>query len=59
LTIAKAQQMAVEEVFASAFADQLASWQRLRERAVRGNREEYFAVLDSVPKVEPDPSDRI
>ena len=59
VVIAEAHQVAVEEVFISAFAEQLAAWQRLRERAARGSRENYFAVLDNVPSIEPDPSDRI
>jgi hypothetical protein len=49
----------VEEVFASAFAEQLATWERLSQRALRGNREKYINVLDSVPNIEPDPYDRI
>ena len=57
--IAEAHQVAVEEVFISAFAEQLASWQRLRERAARGSREKYFAVLNNVPDVEPDSIDRL
>jgi hypothetical protein len=59
LALAEAHQVSVDEVFASAFVEQFASWRRLRERAARGNREEYFAVLDNVPDVEPDPSDQI
>ena len=58
VTIAEAHQIGVDEVFISAFAEQLATWQRLQERAARGNREKYFAVLDNVPDVEPNPSDR-
>ena len=59
LAIAEAHDVAVAEVCVSAFAEQLAACQRLRERAGRGNHERYFAVLDNVPDVEPDPLDRI
>lgn len=59
LALAEAHRMPVDEVFASALAEQFAAWQRLRERAAHGNREKYFAVLDKVPDIEPDPSDRI
>jgi hypothetical protein len=59
VAIAEAHQIAVDEVFISAFVEQLAAWQRLRERAARGSREKYFAVLDNVPDIEPDPADRI
>jgi predicted transcriptional regulator len=58
-SIAEAQHVPVEQVFASAFADQFAAWQRLRERAARGNREKFLAVLDKVPDVEPEEYDRI
>ena len=57
--IAKAQNMAVDEVFASAFAKHLAAWERLKQRAARGCREEFLAVLDKVPDVEPSPEDSI
>ena len=33
--------------------------ERLKRRAARGNREEFLAVLDNVPDVEPAPEDRI
>ncbi len=59
VAIAEVHNVLVDEVFASAFAGQLASLRRLRERAARGDFEKYFAVLDNVPEVEPDPSDRI
>ena len=57
--IAKVQNVSVDEVFASAFAEHLAAWDRLRRRAARGNREKFLAVLDRVPDVEPDPEDRL
>ena len=57
--IAAVQHLSVDEVFASAFADQLAAWERLRQRAARGDREEFLAVLDKVPNVEPDEYDRL
>lgn len=57
--IAQAQHVSVDEVFASAFAEQLASWERLKERATRGSREKFLAALDKVPDVEPEDYDRI
>ena len=56
--IANARQVSVDEVFASAFAEQLLAWERLRERAARGDRKKFAAILDRVPDVEPDDSDR-
>jgi hypothetical protein len=58
-SIAEAHHVAVEEVFVSAFADQLAAWQRLRERAARGDGDKFLAALDKVPDVEPEEYDRI
>jgi hypothetical protein len=59
IAIAEAQHVSVDEVFASAFAEQLAAWERLQQRASRGNRERFLAVLDKVPDVEPRDSDRL
>jgi hypothetical protein len=56
--IADAQRITVDEVFASAFAEQLSAWQRLQQRAARGSREKFLAALDKVPDVEPDEHDR-
>jgi len=56
--IANAQRVSVDEVFASAFAEQLSSWQRLRQGAARGTREKFLAVLDKVPDVEADEHDQ-
>jgi len=56
--IADAQRVSVDEVFASAFAEQLSAWQRLQQRAARGTREKFLAALDKVPDVEPDEHDQ-
>jgi hypothetical protein len=55
--IAKAQNISVDEVFASAFAEHLAVWERLKRRAASGNREDFLGILDKVPDVEPAPED--
>lgn len=57
--IAKAQRVSVDEVFASAFVEQLAAWERLQQRAARGSREKFLAVLDRVPDMEPEEQDRL
>jgi hypothetical protein len=57
VAIAEVQHVSVDEVFASAFAEQLAAWERLRERAARGNRDRFLAVLDKASDVEPEESD--
>jgi elongation factor P--beta-lysine ligase len=58
LEIAKAQRVSVDEVFASAFAEQLSAWKRLRQMADSGTREKFLAALDKVPDVEPGDYDR-
>jgi hypothetical protein len=57
--IAESQHLSVDDVVSSAFAEQLAAWERLKLRAARGNRESFLAVLHKVPDVEPDEHDRI
>ena len=57
--ISEIQNVAVEDVFASAFADHFATWQRLQERAARGNRDKFLVVLERVPDVEPADYDRL
>ena len=55
--IAEAHHVPVEEIFASAFADQFAAWHRLHERAARGSRDHFLAVLDKVPDIKPEEYD--
>lgn len=57
--IADAQHISVDDVIASALAERLAAWERLKKRAAQGQREEYFKVLEKVPDVEPADYDRI
>lgn len=57
--IAESQHLSVDDVVSSAFAEHMAAWERLKQRAARGNRESFLAVLDKVPDVEPDKYDRI
>jgi len=56
--IAKTQHLSVDDVFASAFVEHVAAWERLQQRAARGNREKFLAVLDKVPDVEPEDFDQ-
>ena len=50
--LAEAQQMSVDEIFASALAEHLAAWERLRQCASRGDRAKFTAVLDRAPDME-------
>jgi len=58
LKIAQARRVSVDEVFASAFAEQLSAWKRLQQRADGGTHEKFLAALGKVPDVEPDDYDR-
>ena len=57
--IAEAQHVSVDEVFASVFVEQLAAWERLQQRAARGDRGKFLAALDKVPDVDPQDFDRL
>ncbi len=57
--ISQAYGVSLDELFASAFTEHLASWERLRKRATKGDREKFLAVLDKVPDVEPEQFDQI
>jgi hypothetical protein len=57
--IAESQHLSVDDVVSSAFAEQLAAWERVKQRAARGSRESVLAVLNKVPDVEPEEYDRI
>jgi hypothetical protein len=57
--IADSQHLSVDDVISSAFAEQLAAWERLKQRAARGSREIFVQVLEKVPDVEPDDRDRL
>jgi len=58
-SIAEAERVSVDEVFASALACHFAAWRRLRERASRGDRHKFLAVLEKVEDIEPEEYDRL
>ena len=57
--IADSQHLSVDDVILSAFKEQLAGWERLKQRAARGRLDEFLKVLDKVPDVEPEEYDRL
>jgi hypothetical protein len=57
MEIAKVRHVSVDEVFASVFAEHVSAWERLQQRASRGDREKFLAVLDKVPDAEPEDLD--
>jgi hypothetical protein len=58
VVIANSRKVPVDEIIASAFAEQIAIW-RLKERAAHADRQKFLAVLDKAPDVEPEQSDRL
>jgi len=59
IEIAKLRHLSVDEVFASVFAEFVAAWERLQERASRGDLDKFLAVLDKVPDNDPEDFDRL
>ncbi len=56
--IARAQRLDVADVFATACAEHVEAWERLKKRARRGDRPKFLEVLAKVPDVEPEEQDR-
>jgi hypothetical protein len=56
--IAKVHNISVEELLLSTLAEHVRSLDTLKQRAARGSREHFVAVLDKVPDVEPEEWDR-
>ncbi|HLI83086.1 MAG TPA: hypothetical protein VKV17_04165 [Bryobacteraceae bacterium] len=56
--IANAQNTSADEIFASAFAEQLSAWERLQQRAARGSRDKFLAALEQAGNAQPDETDR-
>lgn len=57
--IADVERMSVDEVISSAFAEQMYARKRLKQKAAKGSREDFLAVLAKVPDVEPEEFDRL
>ncbi len=57
--VAESEHFSVDHVIASAFAEQMAAFERLKAWAARGSREAFLRVLDKVPDVEPEEFDRL
>ena len=57
--IADAQHLSVDDVISSAFAEQLAAWKRLKQRAARGSKEKFLSVVDKVPDVDAEEYDSL
>jgi len=51
--IAAAENVSVEELFASAFEERILEFKRLKEKAVRGSHDKFRQVMATIPAVEP------
>ena len=57
--IAAAENVSVEELFASAFEERILEFKRLKEKAVRGSYDKFRQVMAKIPAVEPPEYDRL
>ena len=56
--VATAENISVDDLFASAFEERLLEFERLKEKASRGNYQKFPRVMAKVPAVEPPEHDR-
>jgi hypothetical protein len=56
--IAVAENISIEELFASAFEERLLEFERLKARATRGSYEKFQQVMAKIPRAEPPEYDR-
>jgi len=57
--VATAENMSVDDLFASAFEQRLLEFERLKDKASRGSYQKFLRVMSKVPAVEPPDHDRL
>jgi len=57
--VAAAENIPVDDLFASAFEERLLEFERLKERASRGSYQRFMRVMWKVPAVQPSEHDRL
>ena len=57
--VAAAENISVDDLFASAFEERLLEFQRLKEKAARGSYQKFLRVMAKVPAVEAPEHDRL
>jgi hypothetical protein len=57
--VAAAENVSVDDLFASAFEERILELERLKERASRGSYEKFMRVMAKVPAVAPPENDRL
>ncbi len=56
--VAAAENISVDDLFASAFEERLLEFERLKEKASRGSYQKFLRVMAKVPPAEPPEHDR-
>jgi len=59
IEVAAAENISVDDLFASAFEESLLEFERLKEKAARGSYRKFLRVMAKVPAVEPPEHDRL
>jgi hypothetical protein len=57
--VASAENVSVEELFASSFEERLVEFERLKERAAKGSYEKFQRMMSKIPATEPLEHDRV
>jgi hypothetical protein len=57
--IAAAENISVDDLFASAFENRLSEFERLKEKASNGSYEKFVHVMSKVPAADPPDYDRL
>jgi hypothetical protein len=57
--IAAAENISVDDLFASAFEERLLEFERLKEKASRGTYQKFLRTMSKVPAVEPPDHDQL
>ena len=57
--VAAAENISIDDLFASAFEERILEFERLKERASRGSYEKFMRVMAKVVAVQPPEHDRL
>ena len=57
--VATAENISVDDLFASAFEERLLEFERLKEKAARGSYQKFLRVMSKIPAVAPPEHDRL
>jgi hypothetical protein len=57
--VATAENISVDDLFASAFEERLLEFERLKAKASRGSYEKFLRVMSKIPAGEPADNDRL